>query len=843
MTEGESHIIAVSKLGGFEEARIISDGCQFGRRRSEKRLLQAREFTIAHPKERNPFNLKLDSDYGLEKQDTSTITEQVRVTHNLEEASLFALSPFNSVIEALDLDSIVDKQIQSSRHQLDLPNFQIKQQQINRLRFFSRHFNIALHTSRDLESSEKEIMWFFPHLALFSDVILVMKQDAITLEQDFLNLMKFMKCKVFSGVTYEGRNYYLIAKAAGREEFLGLFEYHSPVVSILLPHNLPTLFDLKAYPSDFERDLDLIFPQLKSLSMIDLLNAPKELFEEVLRYMLLVTSFEDLDNRDIEWVYHYPELIHFAIKVKTIQNTFKELRVRKLQFRSEEDPLIESLELFDEYSVISWYYQQISKCFPRIVPEFYYFKIEPADKSQQVTRVFTCSEFKGHVFLKPIWKMMQEHRAREVIKSKERGSVITFMWGRKLALLVERIEIVDSAEVQDFGPVYWNGRGQYLGYYTGDYFLFDTKKYQMYLEQLKSGWEEYAEIETISEILKKFRTVIQSKAFSESRKSENMGLVPELVEFFNLRVFSYKEKPQMQEIHYIDKKLAAMNELYGKTIPEMNTHDFALVDTFPAKYHKRHLAANILWLLSVYLKYFDPKDQELETTRQDYQIFLESLKQGFLRNYEGDAGVQGLSLLQIEYFLFSLSSAFDLYIKLVEIQNSMGDVELSGPESSNILNNLRRKEERIARHLAVQLREMADIDLSFKSKAGEDEMFKIDRQRYFLHYMMKEYQPDLKDPRYPNHLIKNKFPVINPAVEQYIKGGLSEVQKTWFNPISPKKQNLRPVPKTAYRFDSILVKTTKWMTHQRFRKLVKDAMSYLTHSVTGFHLNNEKNKF
>lgn len=832
MLEGEVHIAAVSKLAGFEEAKILSDGCQFGRRRSEKRLLQTREFTISHQKQRNPFNMKLDSDIGLEQSDSNFMHEQVRVTHNLEEGTLFTLSPFSSVIESLDLDSIVDKQLQSMKHELDLPNFQLKQQQINRLRFFSRHFNIALHTSASLQSSEKEILHFFPHLGLYSDVILVMKPEAIALEKDFFRLMDCMKCKVFRAVTHEGRNYYCVVKLAGREEFTGLFEYKVAVNSILFPHNLSLLFDLHVLPTEFEPDLDLILPQVKNLSYIDLPNSPDEVLQELLRYMLLVTSFEDLDNKGIEWVYLYPEFLHFAVKVNTAQRTCKELRVRKLQYLFSQDPIVQSLELYDEYSVISWFYHQISKYFPRIVPEFYWFKIEPADKQQHVTRVFSCCEFKGHVFLKPIWQMMQDHRNREVKKNKDRGSVITFMWGRKLALLVERIEILDASSISDFGPIYWNGKGEYLGYYSGDTNLFDCKKYKMYLEQLRAGWDEYADIETLTEILKKFRIIIESQAFIESRKRENLGLVPDLVEFINLRVFSYKEKPNIEEIHYIDKKLAAMNELYGKTLQEMDVYDFALLDTFPAKYPKRHMASNVIWLLSVYLKYFDSKEKELETSKEEYLIFLESLKQGFLNNYEGDSGVQGISLLQLEYFLFSLSQAWKLYIEIVEVQNKMGNVELSRSESYAELQKLRLEEDKISRNLTVQLREMADIDLNFKIKAGEEEFLKIDRERYFMHYMMKEYEPNLKNARYPNHIIKAKFPVINPVIEQYIKGGLSDVQKAWFNPISPKKQNLRPAPKSAFRFDSILVKTTKWMTHQRLRKLVKDAMMYLTQTAT-----------
>lgn len=841
MTEGESRIVAVSKLGGFEEAQILANGCQFGRRRSEKRLLQQREFKIDHNKERNPFNMKLNEDFGLEKQDLGQIKEEVRVSHNLEEASLFTLSPFSSIIESLDLDSIVDQQMNVMKHELDLQNFQMRQQQINRLRFFSRHFNVAMHNSQSLEGAEKEILKFFPFLGLYSDVILGMKSEALALEQDFFKLMDCMKCKVIKAVTEEGTNYYHISKLAGREEFIGVFDYSVNISSILYPHNLRTLFNLFVKPPEFEEKLGLISFPIKNLSFLDFSGLEHESFLELLRYMLLVTSFEDLDSTNIEWVYDYPEFIHYAIKVCTKQNTTRELRIRKLQNKPVDDTAIEILELFDEYSVISWYYKEISKIFPKIVPEFFWFKIEPAERDLPVTRVFTCSEFKGFVFLRPIWKMMQEHRPRETIKGQDRGSLVTFMWGRKLSLLVDRIEILPTQHIQDFGPIYWNGKGSYQGYYTGNYFEFDCGKYKMYIDQLKAGWEEYATIEVLSEILKKFKQILDSNAFLASRSAENFGLVPELTEFLNLRAFSYKETPNLSDIQYIDAKLAAMNELYNKVQAEMDTKDFALVDTFPSKYHKRHFAANILWLLKVYLKSFDPKDVELGTTDPEYQIFLESLKQGFLMNYSGDAGVDGISMFYLEYFLFNLTMAWKILVEILEVQSKRDNLELGTFNASSELKKLRIEEERLARNLGIQLQELADVDLNYKPKGSEFDFLRIDRERYFKHYMMKEYETNLNNPRYPNKIIRAKFPIVNPLIENFIKFSLSQVQQTWFHPISPQKQNLRPVPKEAFRFDSILVKKTKWMTHQRQQKLVKEAMLYLVKSVTGFHNNNAKN--
>ena len=215
------------------------------------------------------------------------------------------------------------------------------------------------------------------------------------------------------------------------------------------------------------------------------------------------------------------------------------------------------------------------------------------EETLNVTRVFSCSEFKGYIFLKQVAQGMKENRHREINNKKARGSMIAFMWGRKLALLTERIEMLKSDHNEDYGPIYWNGQGKFLGYYS-EYFSFDIQKYLMYLNQLKLGWNAYISPETALEIEKKLNFILESDAFQASRNKENIGIVPDMTGFLNLRTFSYKEKPNLSNMDYIDSKLTAMNDLYGETAKEMEMHDFAIVDVFPAKYHKRHMAANML---------------------------------------------------------------------------------------------------------------------------------------------------------------------------------------------------------------------------------------------------------
>ena len=840
MTEGECHIVAVSKLGCVEEAKTLAHGSRLGRRKTEKRLLYIRSLSIQHEAEKNPYKLLPTEEIGLEPHQARYIQENVHVSHSLGENSLFSLSPFSSISEALDLDSVVETQLKNLQHTLDLPNLYRKQKGIEKLRQFSRDFNIAMHTSDCHISAEQELLHFFPHLCLYSDVILILRHDALSLEQDALRLLTNMRAKVIKGCTANNQNYYHIVKLAGRVEFEAVFHYSTPIQEILKPQHLSSLFTICSFPSEFEENLAVISPEIKNLSLVDINIISHELFIEIAAYALLVTSNEDLAPDHIEFVANYPELLHYSFKAVTLQNTVKEIRVRKLRELPTQNNHLELLELFDEYSVISWYYKEISKNFPKIVPSFYEFKIEPMEESLPITRVFTCSEFKGHIFLKQVSENMKENRQREQNSKKSRGSMSAFMWGRKLALLAERIEQVQSDHIEDFGPIYWNGQGKFLGFYTNDYLTFDTQKYHMYLDQLSSGWGEYISSALASQILGKAHDILESEAFRISRGKANIGLVPHMVEFTNLRVFSYKEKPDISKIDYIDPKIAAMNELYGKNTLEIDMKDIAITDVFPAKYHKRHMAGNIMWLLDVYLSNHDVKEEELNMGMEEYMVMIRSLYDGFINNYTNDEGVRGISLLQMEYFLFSLSQAWHLVVTIIELQFKRDGLGMGSARVMSEINKIRQEEERITRNLVFQLEKLAKIDLEYVDRRADQEHFLIDRERYFKHYMLKEYEKDLNHPRYPNKLAQTKFPVINPLLEEYIKGSLSQLQMSWFTPNPALKINLRPVPKEAYRYDSIAVKHTKWMTHQRQQKLIKQAITFLTQSSLGGFIKTNK---
>ena len=426
MLDGECHIVVLSKLGCIEDAKVLASGSINGRRKTEKRRLQTKNFNIQHEPEKNPYKVKLNEDIGLEESQTKFITERVQVSSTLEENSIFALSPFSSISECLDLDAIIENQIGNTQDNLDLLNFEKQQREINRLRLFSRYFNIAVHVSDNALSAEAEILQFCPQLCQYSDVILSLKPENLSLEKDALSLLKNMNVKFINSTTINGENLYHVVKIAGRVEFQSVFEYKTAIQEILKPQHLSSIFSLKQFPNEFEDSLFAMSANVKNLSLIDISGLSSEKLEEVVGYCLYLTSNESLQPSSIEFVLNSLDFLHYSIKVSTVENSVKEIRIRKLKEHPDQSPRVQILELFDEYSVISWYYKETSKVHPKIVPNYFDFKIDPMDESLNITRVYTCSEFKGYIFLKTVAEMMKENRHREQNK-KERGSMVSFL--------------------------------------------------------------------------------------------------------------------------------------------------------------------------------------------------------------------------------------------------------------------------------------------------------------------------------------------------------------------------------------------------------------------------------
>lgn len=472
MLDGETHIVVMSKFGAVENANILVDGCKFGRKRTEKRLLGVEKLNLYKKKEfLNPFNMKLDEDEGVENvQEERYTKEEIITIRNNGENNLFTLSPFTSINELIDLDAITEIQIKDTEHNSDLPNFYTRQRESEILKEFSRTFNILIDSSETADSAEKTISRFFPDLQNYSEIILSFKPEAISLTDDAIDLIKNMQFRIIKHyVASETNQYLFISKKAAFEEVNSAMKYKSFVTSPLGPQHMSELFDLVEGSQNKQDIIRVIAPNLVSFSGEILLQAPDIMRNEILRYCSLVTIGEEIAMNTVIPVQISSDFPHISYKMRTNEDLI-EIRIRRLGSQEGRDSLESRIGLINEYEITKWFYTQIRISNPEIVPSFFEYKIEPNDPDSDMTRVFTTEQYKGDVFLYEVSETMKTHRDRErsrivhrAVMESARGSMPAFMWGRKLAKLVENIEKLRCDSIEDCGPLYWNGKGEILG--------------------------------------------------------------------------------------------------------------------------------------------------------------------------------------------------------------------------------------------------------------------------------------------------------------------------------------------------------------------------------------------
>lgn len=117
------------------------------------------------------------------------------------------------------------------------------------------------------------------------------------------------------------------------------------------------------------------------------------------------------------------------------------------------------------------------------------------------------------------------------------------------------------------------------------------------LNNLKAGWGNYISTESSQKIERTLMDILESYAFEESRSMSNVALVPEIVDYINLRIFSHQKEAKELAKNIgknIDQQRSLIAELHGQDKEKIDIKEFALVDVMPAKYHKRHMAANMI---------------------------------------------------------------------------------------------------------------------------------------------------------------------------------------------------------------------------------------------------------
>ena len=435
----------------------------------------------------------------------------------------------------------------------------------------------------------------------------------------------------------------------------------------------------------------------------------------------------------------------------------------------------------------------------------------------------------------------REKDTHKLVSDPNRGSISTFMWGRNLAILCQRLDTVQTFSIEDCGPIYWNGKEMLGSMDDLHFYELEQQKYMTCLEALKKGWTNYISVEQAIDLETKLRRIIASEAFKQTRELRNVALVPEFLSYNDIRVRDVVEENQPSDavrsnkFLHLDLTRQARLEVQGVPL-ERTVHSLAITNVQPAKFAKRHLAANVYWILAVYLRKIERKAEVIGGDMDEYEALIDSLCDGFEKSYPCEEHIDEISLFRMEFFLFSVWQCWKSVLMLVALDEERqqllarrdqslrdvhGDFKEIVESFAVDLSRVQLDSEKIDFELTHQLEQLGKVQLERKpDPADAAKYFAMRHERYFKHYGMDEFEVNMRNPRYPDKLKEEKFPGLAENVAKTINPTLSRIEQMWVNPARRDDTNLRNIPDNAYRYVSTNVKATRWVTEEKQKKLV-----------------------
>jgi hypothetical protein len=869
MLAGECDLCVIAKFGAIHEARTLVDGAEGGRRRIENALIGAKSLHVDHEKEfLNPYAAMLDDQPGRIKQpERTTIRETLTTFPSDGVNSLYTLNPFSSFSEVLELTSILESGIQQLEHNTDQPSIYRRQRALEELREFTRNFNVLMHCSSSSEHAQTEVLTFFPKLAEYSTAILEVRPEAHQNKAQALELLQHLGLRIIKQESFSApsesakpglgierlilaKELIHVSKAGCIADLTALASMKTSVTFPLAPHHMPEMFKVYLDPAEFESGLRQLHPTASSFSGEYLLGASIQVQKDVASYCLFATTGETIDTKPLTmWE---AEDSHAILRGTGESGQCREVRVRK----NIDDDKAKRSEITSEYECVLWFYKEVREQWPYLVPPYFHYRIEPSEPSLQLRRVFTVEQSMGEYFLPTIALDMELNRARElrkfkVLSDKSRGSAVAFIWGRKLAWLCQRIEECKSEEIEDCGPLYWNGT-EILGKMDDlNFVALEYQRFSQCLEDLRAVWLSYIPVATALNIETKVLTALNSAAFQQSRQISEVALVPDSLKYSNIRAIKYTKlvsqmtPDELSEFNrfHLDVDLNLDLEHEAKFDPEVMIHDFVLMDVAPAKYTKRHMAANLIWLLQVRLKKLDRKLQVTKGDPNEYEALLDSMTDGFMKKYPANEAVDNVAFFRMELLLFSLWEAWkvlrnmqalqDIRAAVIEerdrlVRSGTGIFKQIVEEKGRRLREIDEERESFEYEMTLMLEHLGTVTIEPELTDEERRNMKVGHERYFKFFGLDDYDPDIANKRYPDRITAQKFPSLAVEAVRNLTKNPSSLEQRWLNPRPYDGSNIREVPDDAYRLDSTAVKKTRWYTQEKQKQLLQDALKTAT---------------
>jgi hypothetical protein len=156
------------------------------------------------------------------------------------------------------------------------------------------------------------------------------------------------------------------------------------------------------------------------------------------------------------------ELTHVEYVAENELGDFYEVRIRRyFKYESTKE---EKIALQHEYFLTNWLYTRMRTHLPHSTPKFHAHKVDAEKSSLPLFRVFSVERFCGEHFLPIVARDMLDNRHLEanrrtyVSYSNVRLSSSAFLWGRKLAKYCIKAAKLQAPDIEDLGPLYYNGQ-------------------------------------------------------------------------------------------------------------------------------------------------------------------------------------------------------------------------------------------------------------------------------------------------------------------------------------------------------------------------------------------------
>ncbi len=270
------------------------------------------------------------------------------------------------------------------------------------------------------------------------------------------------------------------------------------------------------------------------------------------------------------------------------------------------------------------------------------------------------------------------------------GSIVSFMFGSKLAVFTKKLEKIECSDLPGYGPVKYVG-GKPVGVLNFDQREgLESQKYSEIISRLTHYLE--MSLGVLEDLNITLRTVMNSETYKYSRRAQNLRLVPEFITGLNLRVFTKPDNREMATIHDMYKTVTYDFEktAFQKANIKTQNKDFAIIYANPKIGGKYSLIANIYYILEFESGVMDKQIEFVNKSATEYELLLRGLLDGLNKHYTLDE--------EDEFFLNQLREHEERPVDLIEMEKFFVFLDAIDQRLELLSDTLNRKAEAIEQY-------------------------------------------------------------------------------------------------------------------------------------------------